>query len=499
MKVANAVLLTLLFGPLVHADKLVTVGEGELDLSGEDQLVENGDLESLFAVGFSGWRLGVLGYDADDQVKRGGTYSARCTNTDKLESRGLYQEVTVNQEVATPIVAACWSKAKGVAGGMDNDYSLYLDLFYMDGGVLWGQTVPFSPGTHDWQQRMVQVVPSKPLKSVSVHGIFRYRTGTVWFDDFKLWEVRGAASQGADAAWQVELNQELATPIVAECWSKADTVSPGHDANYALVVQVEYTDGTRLRDQTTAFSPGTHDWTRRAIQIKPTKPIKRVSGRGVFRKRDGKAWFRDFDVQEVGPAMVTSSPVGVARATSTTLPDVKPQRRARLGMREGLGVLVLLLAGAIWLVARASREAARRPYEDVENMRRRIGEKCAAALNEIGEEGSLFDELRARVASLSRGSQELAGHVIAFREAKLSHSRLQIEAEVERLEGQLQEASADDVAEQYRQEIAARQRTLEFLRVNQENEARYLSRLSTVEAAIDNLRLNLPQLRVRLA
>jgi hypothetical protein len=34
------------------------------------------------------------------------------------------------------------------------------------------------------------VLPSKPVKTVFVHGIFRGRTGIAWFDDFKLRVLR---------------------------------------------------------------------------------------------------------------------------------------------------------------------------------------------------------------------------------------------------------------------------------------------------------------------
>ncbi|NOY80988.1 MAG: hypothetical protein GXP31_08280 [Kiritimatiellaeota bacterium] len=104
------------------------------------------------------------------------------------------QEVVLNQKVPVPIVAVGWSKALQVSGGPDSNYSLYLDLEYMDGTPLWGQTAAFETGTHDWRRATVTVMPSKPVRSVKVYGIFRGHAGTAWFDDFQLFEMQGGSA-----------------------------------------------------------------------------------------------------------------------------------------------------------------------------------------------------------------------------------------------------------------------------------------------------------------
>jgi len=110
-----------------------------------------------------------------------------CDNGDDARvQRGASQTVVLNQREPKPIAAVAWSKAQNVGPGGRNDYALYLDLIYMDGTPLWGQTAPFECGTHDWQKRTVTVIPSKPIKSVTIHGIFRNKTGTAWFDDFSF-------------------------------------------------------------------------------------------------------------------------------------------------------------------------------------------------------------------------------------------------------------------------------------------------------------------------
>ena len=161
-----------------------------LEAAGMTQLVTTGDMETRAGQGLQDWAPWELGYAVDDQVKHGGQLSARCTNATAEEHRGLTYLAVLNQTVATPIVAECWTKAESVSGGPDADYSLYLDLEYMDGTPLWGQLSPIKPGTHDWVKRTVTVVPAKPVKNVSVHCIFRRHTGTAWFDDVKAWEMK---------------------------------------------------------------------------------------------------------------------------------------------------------------------------------------------------------------------------------------------------------------------------------------------------------------------
>lgn len=158
------------------------------------QLIGNPGIEARDGDQSEGWVGWERGYVLDGQVRRSGALSARCVNA-AGEHRGLTYTVVLNQTEPMPILAECWSRAENVTGGYDQDYSLYLDLEYMDGTPLWGQVAPFKPGTHDWQLKRVTVVPSKPIKSVSVHAIFRIHAGTAWFDDFGFWEL--SLPQGA--------------------------------------------------------------------------------------------------------------------------------------------------------------------------------------------------------------------------------------------------------------------------------------------------------------
>lgn len=87
------------------------------------------------------WRPWQSGF-----VREGDTFV--CDNgADARAQRGASQTVVLNQEKPEPIVATAWSKAEGVGGTRDHEYSLYLDLQYTDGTPLWGQVDSWAAGT----------------------------------------------------------------------------------------------------------------------------------------------------------------------------------------------------------------------------------------------------------------------------------------------------------------------------------------------------------------
>ncbi len=115
-----------------------------------------------------------------------------CDNGDDAGvQRGASQTITLNQTRAEPLIAEAASKAEGVGGNRNSDYSLYLDLIYTDGTPLWGQVDSFPVGTHDWAPAKVIVYPEKPIKTVSFHLLLRSHTGKAWF--------RGASLRSIEA------------------------------------------------------------------------------------------------------------------------------------------------------------------------------------------------------------------------------------------------------------------------------------------------------------
>ncbi|HLB74896.1 MAG TPA: hypothetical protein VJJ98_12815, partial [Sedimentisphaerales bacterium] len=126
------------------------------------------------------WRPWEKGFERQGEV-------FVCDNGgDAQAQRGVSQTVTLNQTRPEPIVASAWSKAEGVGGGRDSDYSLYLDLIYSDGTPLWGQVDTFNVGGHDWEKAQVVVFPEKPVRSVSFHTLLRRHAGKAWFRDPEL-------------------------------------------------------------------------------------------------------------------------------------------------------------------------------------------------------------------------------------------------------------------------------------------------------------------------
>jgi len=120
-----------------------------------------------------------------------------CDNgTSNSARRGASQRIVLDQTRPEPIVAAAWSRAEGVSGSADADYSLYLDLVYDDGTPVWGQVAPFQAGTHDWQEARVTFLPTRPVKELSVHLLFRNHSGKAWFREPRL-TVVGSGEGGA--------------------------------------------------------------------------------------------------------------------------------------------------------------------------------------------------------------------------------------------------------------------------------------------------------------
>jgi hypothetical protein len=171
----------------------------DVDLTGESQIVANpgfddGDgvpREEGDGVELAEWEFWQAGYELAPGAGRDGSRAIRCTGDDPDIQHGAGQQVELNQEKPHPFIATGWSRAQDVSGSPNSDYSIYLDFIYQDGTTWWGQTANFSTGTHDWEERRFVVVPQKPIKHVFVHAIFRRHTGTVFFDDFSVLELRG--------------------------------------------------------------------------------------------------------------------------------------------------------------------------------------------------------------------------------------------------------------------------------------------------------------------
>lgn len=130
--------------------------------------------------------------------------------------------------------------------------------------------------------------------------VFRSGEQSIRCDSLRTTLVRGGQSK-------VTLNQKEAQPVEVTGWSKADKVGGVRDNDYALYVDLTYTDGTTLWGSVQSFRVGTHDWERRHLLIVPTKPIATMLVYALFRKHSGTAWFDDFTVHQLdGPGIFDS-------------------------------------------------------------------------------------------------------------------------------------------------------------------------------------------------
>ncbi len=142
--------------------------------------VEDGRANLLKPGAWQPWEKGFA--EQDGQIV--------CVNdADSQVQRGAGQVVELNQTRPQPIIATAWSRAEGVTGGANSDYSLYLDILYTDGTPQWGQISAFHTGTHDWEKRQVFFFPAKPIKQVSFYLLLRRHGGTAWFRDPQLREL----------------------------------------------------------------------------------------------------------------------------------------------------------------------------------------------------------------------------------------------------------------------------------------------------------------------
>ena len=152
-------------------------------------LLVNGSFEELSQdtpVHWFAWQQGFR------VMPRNGRDGSQCVVCERRQGDGEYgasQALTLNRTNVAPFIIRGWSKAENVSGSPDNGYSLYVDIVYADGTPLWGQTASFTCGTHDWEQRQFVLLPDKPVKSLTLHCLFRGHTGKVWFDDASVEEI----------------------------------------------------------------------------------------------------------------------------------------------------------------------------------------------------------------------------------------------------------------------------------------------------------------------
>ena len=86
------------------------------------------------------------------------------TNADRICGAGWF--ATLNQRA--PAALRISMEGKVEAGNGSGSVELYVDVSYMDGDHLWGQTSHFAPVPGDWRTRHVMLMPPKPIRSLGI-------------------------------------------------------------------------------------------------------------------------------------------------------------------------------------------------------------------------------------------------------------------------------------------------------------------------------------------
>ncbi len=148
-----------------------------------DAVNENGSFQQVPELGISrtGWVSGSLKAMTDDQSVHSGKRSISFESNDTQKRGSVCQTIRFDQPVNVPFRFGGWSRAQKV--NQEEEYSIYLDIFYDDGTNLWGQIAGFSPGQHDWEFSESWLLPTKPIKEIQFFILFRKCSGKVWFDD----------------------------------------------------------------------------------------------------------------------------------------------------------------------------------------------------------------------------------------------------------------------------------------------------------------------------
>ncbi|MBU0609862.1 MAG: hypothetical protein KKI08_18405 [Armatimonadetes bacterium] len=188
-KIAAALVACVCIASLVHAEEVLQPLRA--DAKRGPNLIENPGFEQLQDGKPVGWRSQLAtDWNVVATTPHGGKGSAHFTRAADGPTYWISQNVTLNQKRPAPLVVSGWSKAEGVQGARGGEYSVWVDLAYMDGTPLWGQKAPFELGTHDWQHAEKVFVVSKPVRNATVNVLFRNGvSGQAWFDDLGLQEL----------------------------------------------------------------------------------------------------------------------------------------------------------------------------------------------------------------------------------------------------------------------------------------------------------------------
>jgi hypothetical protein len=156
-------------------------------------LLQNADFATPDGEQLASWSAFEGGYSVAPGQGREGRHAIVLERKDGDTARGISQNITLDQKIATPLTFSGWSKTENVSGTSSSDFSLYADFTYQDNSKLYGQVGTFAVGTHDWQRVRFTVLPSQAIKSVTFYSLLRGKhTGKAWISDLKVVQLGGA-------------------------------------------------------------------------------------------------------------------------------------------------------------------------------------------------------------------------------------------------------------------------------------------------------------------
>lgn len=124
-----------------------------------------------------------------------------CDNGHDLKRQGgALWTIDLNQKDPAAITVSAESCSEGVGGSGNSGYSLYLDVNYMDGSSLWGQSALFDPSLgKTWHMRSVTVVPDRPIRRISAFVLFREVQGKAHFRNMRYYQATVSAGNQFDS------------------------------------------------------------------------------------------------------------------------------------------------------------------------------------------------------------------------------------------------------------------------------------------------------------
>ncbi len=155
-----------------------------------------------------------------------------CDNgTNGTLQRGVVWSIELNQKTAAPVIASAWAKAEGVEGSPNADFSLYVDLTYVDGTPLWGQSAPFETESEGgWHRREVIVTPDKPIRRLSFYLLFRNHAGRAWFKEPCFGEMKADGVLRFDGVVTEQVAASERGFLLRDVAQESGFVALGHEA-----------------------------------------------------------------------------------------------------------------------------------------------------------------------------------------------------------------------------------------------------------------------------